>query len=65
MSDQADQAFEILLDSAAIDTSWQLQLMVDIIVAVQEIMPMLLDGWEQFKRDIEYTNEKHGYNLTV
>lgn len=65
MSNQADQVFEPLLDAAAMSTPWQLQLIVDIVVAMQDIRPMSADGWEQFVADIEYTNEKHGYNLTA
>lgn len=61
---ETDQVFEILL-GAARDRPRQLQQMVDAVVAVQAIMPMPGNGWEQFKRDIEYTNEKHGLNLTV
>jgi len=65
MSNQADQVFELLLDAAAIDTPWQLQLMVDVVVAIQDVMPMPADSWKQFIAEIEYANEKHGYNLTV
>lgn len=66
MSDksQADEMFEIML-AAIEDTGRQLQLMINTIVAVQEVMPMPVEGWEQFKRDIEYTNEKHGLKLKV
>ena len=66
MSDksQADEMFEFML-AAVRDTGRQLQLMIGAVVAVQEVMPMPEEGWEQFRRDIEYTNEKHGYNLTV
>lgn len=61
---QADEAFEFML-AAVRGTGRRLQLMLNVIVAMQEAMPMPADGWEQFKRDIEYTNEKHGLNLIV
>lgn len=61
---QADEAFEFML-AAVRGTGRRLQLMLNVIVAMQEAMPMPPDGWEQFKRDIEYTNEKHGLNLKV
>jgi len=66
MSDksQADEMFEVIL-AAIKDTGRQLQLMIDTIVAIQDVMPMPEDGWEQFIADIEYTNEKHGLNLTI
>lgn len=35
------------------------------IVAVQEVMPMPLDGWKQFVADVEYTNERRGLRLVV
>lgn len=47
------------------NTQRQLQLMIDAVVATQEFMPMPRAGWEQFVRDIEYTNEKRGLNLIV
>ena len=43
----------------------QLQMMVDSIVAMQDEFPMPREGWEQFVKDIEYTNEKHGLNLQI
>lgn len=55
----ADQAFEILL-VAIQDAPRQLQLMIDGVVAAQEFMPMPEEGWKQFVRDVEYTNEKRG-----
>ena len=61
---RADEAFEAILASVN-DVPRQLQQMLDAVIALQEIMPMPADSWEQFKRDIEYTNEKHGFNLTV
>lgn len=67
MSDESqarDELFELLLD-AINDVPRQLQQMIDSVVAVQEVMPMPVDGWEQFKRDIGYTNEKYGLNLTI
>lgn len=60
----ADEAFKAML-AAIRDTPRQLQFMVDSIIAAQEVMPMPAEGWEQFKRDIEYTNEKHGLSLIV
>jgi len=64
MTSDVDCAFEILLGSIK-DIPRQLQLMIGAIVAAQEDFPTPADGWEQFITDIEHTNEKHGYNLTV
>jgi hypothetical protein len=61
---QAEETFEFML-AAVRNTGRQLQLMINAIVVMQEAMPMPADSWEQFKRDIEYTNEKHGLNLIV
>ena len=43
----------------------QMQAMVDSIVAMQDEFPMPREGWDQFVKDIEYTNEKHGLNLVI
>lgn len=66
MSDksQADELFEIML-AAVEDTGRQLQLMIDTVVAVQDVMPMPESGWEQFVADVEYTNKKHNLNLRI
>lgn len=42
-----------------------LQLMIDSIVAMQKAWPMPHAGWEQFIKDIEYTNERHNLNLHI
>ena len=43
----------------------QMQMMVDSIVAMQDEFPMPKEGWDQFVKDIEYTNQKHGLNLVI
>ena len=43
----------------------QMQMMLDSIVAIQDEFPMPEDGWEQFVKDVEYTNQKHGLNLVI
>lgn len=43
----------------------QMQMMVDTVVAMQDEFPMPHEGWEQFVKDIEYTNKKHGLNLQI
>lgn len=61
---ESEVVFEILLDSI-LDVPRQLQLMIDGVVAAQKFIPMPEEGWDQFVRDIEYTNQKHGWNLQV
>ncbi len=41
----------------------QTQMMIDSVIAVQDIFPMAEDGITQWIKDIEYTNDKHGWNL--
>ena len=43
----------------------QLQMMVDSFVSMQKSFPMPREGWEAFVRDLEYTNQKHGFNLVI
>ncbi len=43
----------------------QLQMVLDSVVSMQGQFPMPRAGWEAFVRDIEYTNEKHGFNLVI
>jgi hypothetical protein len=61
---ERERAYKLILDSIS-DVPRQLQFFVDRIVEMQTVMPMPRAGWEQFVRDIEYTNEKHGLGLTI
>ena len=56
--------FEIILEGIR-KVPEQLQMMLDSIVAMQDEFPMPKEGWEQFVKDIEYTNKKHGLNLQI
>ena len=56
--------FEAVLNSVR-DMPRQIQCMIDAVAAMQETMPMPADGWEQFVRDIEYTNEKRNLTLSA
>ncbi len=56
--------FEMILEGIR-KVPEQLQKMLDTIVAMQDEFPMPQEGWEQFVKDIEYTNEKHGLNLQI
>ena len=60
----ASDAMEIMLEGIR-KVPEQMQTMVDSIVAMQDEFPMPQEGWEQFVKDIEYTNEKHGLNLVI
>lgn len=42
-----------------------LQMFVDSIVSMQRDFPMPKEGWEAFVKDLEYTNQKHGFNLVI
>ena len=43
----------------------QMQMMLDSIVSIQKEIPMPRAGWEAFIKSIQYTNEKHGFNLVI
>ena len=62
--DVSSLMFEAVLNSVR-DMPRQMQRMINAVTAMQETMPMPADGWEQFVRDIEYTNEKHNFALSI
>jgi hypothetical protein len=59
-----EDAFELVMEGIR-RIPINLQMMVDSIVAIQKDFPMPKEGWEAFVRDLEYTNEKHGFNLVI
>ena len=59
-----DEAFEMIL-KAIKDVPNQLQLFVDQVIIMQKEWPMPEEGWEQFQKDLEYTNQKHGLDLII
>ena len=60
----SEEAFETIL-KAINDVPNQIQLFVDQVVSIQKDWPMPKEGWEQFQKDLEYTNEKHELNLRI
>lgn len=59
-----EEMCEFLL-KAINDVPNQIQFFVDQIVEMQKEWPMPKESWEQFQKDLEYTNEKHGLNLRI
>ena len=47
------------------DIEWMAQQFIDTICNLQDTWPMPDEGWDQFLKDIEYTNQKRGWNLEV
>ena len=60
----AEDVIMRLLEGVA-GVSDHLQIMVDSIVSMQKEFPMPREGWENFVRNLEYTNRKHGLSLVI
>ena len=58
------EAYEYILQALS-RVPDQLQMMVDSVVGIQKEWPMPEEGWEQFQKDLEYTNKKHDLNLVI
>ncbi len=58
------EALEELLQSV-LSAEQQTQKLVDSIVAMQPGWPMPEENWQAFLDDIEFTNQKHGWNLVI
>ena len=64
MTDEMDGAIEYLLNGIERMPN-MLQNMIDGVIAVQDAMPMPEEGWRQFCKDVQYTNQKHGIDLRI
>ncbi len=60
----SEKAFENIVESIAL-AEQRSQECINTIIQLQSTFPMPQEGWDAFVRDIEYTNEKRGWNLQV